>query len=59
MSPRALWQRDHWDRYIRDERYFHAAKAYIENHPVVAGLAKTPEDWPWSSANEKAQKTPP
>ncbi len=47
----ALWQRDYWDRYIRDERHFHAAMAYIESNPVVAGLARAPEDWPWSSAS--------
>ena len=50
-ESQALWQRDYWDRYIRDERHFHAAMAYIENNPVVAGLAKAPENWPWSSAS--------
>lgn len=57
--PQALWQRDYWDRYIRDERHFHAAKAYIENNPVAASLATAPEDWPWSSACEAAQRTSP
>lgn len=46
----ALWQREYWDRYIRDERHFVATKNYIENNPVTAGLAKAPEDWPWGSA---------
>lgn len=45
-----LWQRDYWDRYIRDERHFPSARAYIENNPVSAGLARVPRDWPWSSA---------
>lgn len=45
-----LWQREYWDRYIRDERHFVATKNYIENNPVTAGLAKAPEEWPWSSA---------
>jgi type I restriction enzyme R subunit/putative DNA methylase len=45
-----LWQRDYWDRYIRNERHLRSAKAYIENNPVAAGLAKNPGDWPWSSA---------
>lgn len=47
---RRLWQRDYWDRYIRNEQHFNAAKYYIENNPVTAGLVQVPEDWPWSSA---------
>jgi REP element-mobilizing transposase RayT len=46
----ALWQRDYWDRFIRDERHFRATRAYIENNPVAAGLVTSPSDWPWSSA---------
>ena len=26
--------------------------AYIEENPVLAGLAATPEDWPWSNATK-------
>ena len=40
-SP-AFWQRDYWDRFIRDERHFDATKMYIESIPVVAGLVKNP-----------------
>lgn len=58
-GSQGLWQRDYWDRYIRDERHFHAAKAYIENNPVAAGLVTAPEDWPWGSACEDAQRTLP
>lgn len=46
----ALWQRDYWDRYIRDENHFQAVKTYIENNPVSAGLTKSLRAWPWSSA---------
>lgn len=45
-----VWHREHWDRYIRNERHFGAAVNYIHENPVKAGLAATPEDWPWSSA---------
>ncbi|MFW5750187.1 MAG: hypothetical protein ACOCZK_00920 [Planctomycetota bacterium] len=38
---------DYWDRYIRDERHFQAACDYIDSNPVKAGLAQTPESWPW------------
>jgi type I restriction enzyme R subunit/putative DNA methylase len=45
-----VWQRDYWDRFIRDERHFLAAKLYIENNPVAAGLVPKAEAWPWGSA---------
>jgi REP element-mobilizing transposase RayT len=45
-----LWQRDYWDRFIRNERHLLAALRYIENNPVVAGLVSAPEDWRWGSA---------
>jgi REP element-mobilizing transposase RayT len=49
----AFWQEDYFDRLIRDERHFHAAVAYVENNPVVAGLCATPEAWPFSSARHR------
>jgi REP element-mobilizing transposase RayT len=45
-----VWQREYWDRFIRNEQHFEAAKSYIAMNPVKAGLAATPEDWPWGSA---------
>ena len=33
-----FWQRDDWDRFIRDERHFLQTKAYIENNPMAAAL---------------------
>lgn len=50
-----LWQTDYWDRYMRDEAHFRKAWRYIESNPVKAGLVRSPEDWPWSSANPKWQ----
>lgn len=47
----ALWQRDYWDRFIRNDRHFLIAKRYIEENPVVAGLATSPEAWSWGSAH--------
>lgn len=49
-SSSPLWQRDYWDRFIRDENHYQAAKAYIENNPVAAGLIDSPERWPWGNA---------
>ncbi len=50
-SSGTLWQRDYWDRYIRDEGHFRKARHYIESNPVKAALAKAPEQWARSSAN--------
>ncbi len=45
-----FWQREPFDRFIRDETHFATAIAYIENNPVKAGLCERAEDWQWSSA---------
>jgi len=45
-----LWQRDVWDRYMRDEFHLNSTIEYIHNNPVKAGLCEIPEDWRWSSA---------
>jgi REP element-mobilizing transposase RayT len=49
-SQNPLWQRDYWDRYIRDERHYAAAKEYIEQNPVKAGLVTVAGEWSWGSA---------
>jgi REP element-mobilizing transposase RayT len=45
-----FWQKESFDRYVRDEKHYHRAVSYIENNPVQAVLVKRPEDWEWSSA---------
>lgn len=45
-----LWQREYWDRFIRDEAHYLRTMAYIEANPVQAGLVVKTEDWRWSSA---------
>ena len=49
-----FWQKEGFDRAIRNERHYQNSLIYIENNPVKAGLCKTPEDWPWSSAAARA-----
>ena len=49
----ALWDRDYFDRYIRDDHHLAAVIRYIEQNPVKAGLAAAPEDWPYSSASQR------
>jgi hypothetical protein len=52
------WQRDYWDRYIRDESHFRQTVAYIHENPVKARLVRQAHDWPWSSATPP-RETPP
>ncbi len=49
-----FWEREPYDRYIRNERHYHNAVAYIEDNPVKAGLCEKPEDWRWSSARVRS-----
>lgn len=49
-SATGVWQRDYWDRYIRDESHLSDCVAYIHANPVKAGWVKTADAWPWSSA---------
>ncbi len=45
-----FWFREYFDRFVRDDRHFANAVRYVEENPVKAGLAGSPEDWRWSSA---------
>jgi len=45
-----FWQKEYFDRYIRNARHFAKVVKYIENNPVRARLCEKPEDWPFSSA---------
>ncbi len=44
-----LWQ-GRFASFPMDERHLLAAARYIEMNPVKAGIARRPEDYPWSSA---------
>src|SRR5262249_33685958 len=48
-----FWEREPFDRYIRNPRHFDNAVAYIESNPVKAGLCEDPTDWLWSSARRR------
>ncbi len=53
-SDGAFWQRNYFDRFIRDETHFERVRAYIENNPVTAGLSKTADSWVFSSASPRS-----
>ena len=47
-----FWYSEYFDRYIRDERHYLTAIAYIHNNPVKAGLVADAMDWQLSSARQ-------
>ncbi|WP_284314330.1 REP-associated tyrosine transposase [Labrys miyagiensis] len=46
-----FWQRDYFDRYMRNEEQMARTIDYIERNPVQAGLCREPAEWRWSSAH--------
>jgi len=44
-----FWQEESFDHWIRNASEFERVRMYIECNPVTAGLAKKPEEFPWSS----------
>ncbi|MFO0939690.1 MAG: hypothetical protein U0930_02870 [Pirellulales bacterium] len=46
-----FWQRETFDHFARDESEFIRIIDYIEQNPVVAGLAKSADEFEWSSAS--------
>ncbi|MBS2000648.1 MAG: transposase [Candidatus Obscuribacterales bacterium] len=48
-----FWQKEYYDRVVRNPRHFDRVKDYIENNPVKAGLCKTPQEWKYTSAGRQ------
>ncbi len=46
-----FWQDESYDHLIRNDKEFTRVTRYIEHNPVKAGLAASPEEFPWSSAH--------
>ncbi len=44
--PRPFWQREYYDRIMRDEQELLRAVRYVQNNPFAAGLT----NWPWVSS---------
>jgi putative transposase len=51
-----IWQRGFSDVRIIDEQSFRQHRDYIDNNPVKAGLANSPEEYPSGSAYLKKRK---
>lgn len=50
----SFWQKEYFDRFIRNDNHYRNAVMYIENNPVKAGLVNSPEEWLFSSAKLKS-----
>jgi putative transposase len=46
-----FWNEETYDHWVRNAKSFERIRLYIEHNPVAAGLVKSPENWPWSSAS--------
>src|SRR5579864_7907917 len=47
-----FWNEESFDHWVRNPGQFARIKNYIEQNPVKAGLTKSPQAWPWSSATQ-------
>ncbi len=48
--PAGVWQREYWDRFVRDDDHFGRVAEYIHQNPVKARLVGDARDWPFGSA---------
>jgi hypothetical protein len=53
-----IWQPSFFDRRVRDSLEYQKFKDYIWQNPVKRFLAKTPEEYPYSSAHPSFQLDP-
>ena len=52
-TGQTFWQEESYDHLVRNDKEFARIQAYIEGNPMRAGLAQSPEDYPWSSAVQR------
>jgi putative transposase len=57
-TKKDIWQPSFFDRRIRDYLEYQKYKDYIWQNPVKRSLAKTPEEYPYSSANPSFKLDP-
>jgi putative transposase len=50
-TGQSFWQRESYDHTVRNAEEWQRIARYIKNNPVRAGLATTPMEYRWSSAN--------
>jgi REP element-mobilizing transposase RayT len=52
-TGQTFWQEESYDRLVRTPEEFRNIEAYILNNPVKAGLARSVEEYRWSSAHAR------
>jgi len=45
-----FWDREHHEQWVRNRKEWNQVILRIESDPVRAGLARSPDEYPWSSA---------
>ncbi len=53
----AFWQDESWDHVVRGDDELERILRYVEENPVKARFVKTPEDWLWSSARHRKERS--
>ena len=46
-DEKPIWQREFWDTQLRREESYGKKWEYVRQNPVRAGLAASPDDWPY------------
>jgi len=54
LTGQPFWQAESYDHLVRSEAEFERIEDYIIQNPVRAGLARSAEEYPWSSALGRA-----
>ena len=54
----AVWMREYFDRFMRNDDHLWTTIDYVENNPVEANLCATAADWRWSSARLRLHRGP-
>jgi len=52
-TGKPFWQYETYDHCVRNAGELNRIIRYVENNPVRAGLARSIEDWRWSSAGQR------
>jgi REP element-mobilizing transposase RayT len=57
-TGKPFWQKETYDHCVRNAAELNRVIRYVERNPVSAGLARSIEEWAWSSASAGQRPTP-
>ena len=58
QTGRTFWQNESYDRLVRSAEEFQRIENYILQNPVRAGLARSADEYPWSSVSRSGGLKP-